>query len=138
MLKEITEGINVGFAAIGGFLGWLFGGLDGFLYALIMFVIADYFTGILAAGVQKKLSSEVGFKGIAKKVTIFVLVAIANMIDVNVIKTGNAARTAVVFFYISNEGISILENAAIIGLPIPEKIRKMLLQINEESDSNGD
>ncbi len=78
------------------------------------------------------------FKGIAKKVTIFLLVAIANMIDVNIIKTGNAARTAVVFFYISNEGISILENAALIGLPIPEKLKEVLLQINKEDNGNGD
>ncbi len=137
-MKEIIDGINVCFAAIGGFLGWLFGGLDGFLYALIVFVIVDYFTGVMAACVQKRLSSEIGFKGIAKKVTIFLLVAIANMIDVNIIKTGNAARTAVVFFYISNEGISILENAALIGLPIPQKLKAVLLQINKEENENGD
>ena len=92
----------------------------------------------MAACVQKRLSSEIGFKGIAKKVTIFLLVAIANMIDINIIKTGNAARTAVVFFYISNEGISILENAALIGLPIPKKLKAMLLQINKEDNENGD
>lgn len=137
-MKEIIEGINVGFAAIGGFLGWLFGGFDGFLYALIVFVIVDYFTGVMAACVQKRLSSEIGFKGIAKKVTIFLLVAVANMIDVNIIKTGNAARTAVVFFYISNEGISILENAALIGLPIPQKLKAVLLQINKGENENGD
>ena len=87
---------------------------------------------------QKRLSSEIGFKGIAKKVTIFLLVAVANMIDVNIIKTGNAARSAVVFFYISNEGISILENAALIGLPIPQKLKAVLLQINKEDSENGD
>ena len=92
----------------------------------------------MAACVQKRLSSEIGFKGIAKKVTIFLLVAVANMIDVNIIKTGNAARTAVVFFYISNEGISILENAALIGLPIPQKLKAVLLQINKEDSENGD
>lgn len=135
-MKELVEGINVGFGAIGGIVGWLFGGLDGFLYALVVFVIIDYFTGIMAAGVQKKLSSEIGFRGIAKKVTIFLLVALANMLDVNVIKTGSVARTAVVFFYISNEGISILENATVIGLPIPKKLKDMLLQIREE-DKNG-
>ncbi len=135
-MKELVEGINVGFGAIGGIVGWLFGGLDGFLYALVVFVIIDYFTGIMAAGIQKKLSSEIGFRGIAKKVTIFLLVALANMLDVNVIKTGSVARTAVVFFYISNEGISILENATVIGLPIPKKLKDMLLQIREE-DKNG-
>lgn len=135
-MKELVEGINVGFGAIGGIVGWLFGGLDGFLYALVVFVIIDYFTGIMAAGIHKKLSSEIGFRGIAKKVTIFLLVALANMLDVNVIKTGSVARTAVVFFYISNEGISILENATVIGLPIPKKLKDMLLQIREE-DKNG-
>ncbi|MDO4302005.1 MAG: phage holin family protein [Clostridia bacterium] len=135
-MREIIESINVGFAAIGGFLGWLFGGLDGFLYALIVFVIVDYFTGVMAACVQKKLSSEIGFKGIARKVTIFLLVAIANMVDVDIIQTGNAVRTAVIFFYLSNEGISILENAAIIGLPIPQKLKNVLLQIGDAE--NGD
>ena len=135
-MKEIIEGINIGFAALGGILGWLFGGLDGFLYALIVFVIADYFTGVLAACIKKELSSEIGFKGIAKKVTIFLLVAIANMIDTNIIMTGSVARNAVIFFYLSNEGISILENAAVIGLPIPEKLKNMLLQINKGGDEN--
>lgn len=137
-MKEIIDIINIGFAAIGGFLGWLFGGLDGFLYALIIFVVADYFTGVMAAFVQKRLSSEIGFKGIAKKFTIFLLVAIANMIDIDIIQTGNAVRTAVIFFYLSNEGISIIENAAIIGLPIPNKLKAVLLQIGEEDNENGD
>lgn len=136
-MKELIESINVGFAAIGGFLGWLFGGLDGFLYALIVFVIVDYFTGVMAACVQKRLSSEIGFRGIAKKVAIFMLVAVANIIDVDIIKTGNTVRTAVIFFYLSNEGISILENAALIGLPIPQKLKTVLLQINKEDDEDG-
>lgn len=105
--------------------------MDGFLYALVVFVVVDYLTGVMAAGVQKKLSSEVGFKGICKKVTIFLLVAIANMIDMNIIKTGSIARTALVFFYISNEGLSILENAAVIGLPVPDKLKDMLEQLKE-------
>ncbi|MCD8214839.1 MAG: phage holin family protein [Clostridiales bacterium] len=135
-MNEILDGINVGFAALGGVLGWLFGGMDGFLYALIVFVICDYLTGVMAACVRKDLSSEIGFKGIARKVTIFLLVAVANIIDVDIIQTGNAVRTAVVFFYLSNEGISILENAAVIGLPIPKKLKTVLLQISEEEESN--
>mgnify|MGYP000405800002 CR=1 FL=1 len=138
-MKEIIEGINVGFAAIGGFLGWLFGGLDGFLYALIVFVIIDYFTGVMAACVQKRLSSEIGFKGIAKKVTIFLLVAVANMIDVNIIKTGKCGSHSGRIFFISQmRVISILENAALIGLPIPQKLKAVLLQINKEDSENGD
>lgn len=134
MLKEIVGYCQLGFAAIGGALGWFVGGLDGFLYALIAFVVIDYLTGLLAAGVQKKLSSEVGFKGIAKKIAIFLLVGIANIIDVYVIQNGTALRTAVIFFYLSNEGLSILENAGNIGLPIPEKLKTMLSQLKDKED----
>ena len=134
MLKEIVGYCQLGFAAIGGALGWFIGGLDGFLYALIAFVVIDYLTGLLAAGVQKKLSSEVGFKGIAKKIAIFLLLGIANIIDVDVIQNGTALRTAVIFFYLSNEGLSILENAGNIGLPIPEKLKTMLAQLKDKED----
>ena len=134
MLKEIVGYCQLGFAAIGGALGWFIGGLDGFLYALIAFVVIDYLTGLLAAGVQKKLSSEVGFKGIVKKIAIFLLVGIANIIDVDVIQNGTALRTAVIFFYLSNEGLSILENAGNIGLPIPEKLKTMLAQLKDKED----
>lgn len=134
MLKEIVGYCQLGFAAIGGALGWFIGGLDGFLYALSAFVVIDYLTGLLAAGVQKKLSSEVGFKGIAKKIAIFLLVGIANIIDVDVIQNGTALRTAVIFFYLSNEGLSILENAGNIGLPIPEKLKTMLAQLKDKED----
>ena len=136
MLKEIMGYCQLGFAAIGGALGWFIGGLDGFLYALIAFVVIDYLTGLLAAGVQKKLSSEVGFKGIAKKIAIFLLVGIANIIDVDVIQNGTALRTAVIFFYLSNEGLSILENAGNIGLPIPEKLKAMLSQLKDKEDTD--
>ncbi len=134
MLKEIVGYCQLGFAAVGGALGWFIGGLDGFLYALIAFVVIDYLTGLLAAGVQKKLSSEVGFKGIAKKIAVFLLVGIANIIDVDVIQNGTALRTAVIFFYLSNEGLSILENAGNIGLPIPEKLKTMLAQLKDKED----
>lgn len=132
MFKEIVGYCQLAFAAIGGALGWFIGDLDGFLYALIAFVVIDYLTGLLAAGVQRKLSSEVGFKGIAKKVAIFLLVGIANIIDVNVLQNGSALRTAVIFFYLSNEGLSILENAGSIGLPIPDKLKDMLDQLKNK------
>lgn len=108
------------------------GGFDGFLYALVVFVVCDYFTGVLAAAIKHELSSEVGFKGIAKKVCIFVLVGIANIIDTQILQNGAAIRTAVVFFYLANEGLSCLENAAVIGLPVPEKLKEMLAQLKEE------
>ena len=104
-MQNVIDKIELMFAVLGGFLGWFFGGFDGFLYALIIFVVMDYFTGILAAGVRRELSSEVGFKGIAKKVCIFVLVGIANIVDTQVIMNGSAIRTAVIFFYLSNEGV---------------------------------
>ena len=113
-MQNVIDKIEWMFAALGGFLGWFFGGFDGFLYALIIFVVMDYFTGILAAGVRRELSSEVGFKGIAKKVCIFVLVGIANIVDTQVIMNGSAIRTAV------------------IGLPIPDKLKAMLIQLADE------
>ena len=137
-MQNVIDKIELMFAALGGFLGWFFGGFDGFLYALIVFVVTDYFTGVLAAGVRHELSSEVGFKGIAKKVCIFVLVGIANIIDTQVIQNGSAIRTAVIFFYLSNEGLSVLENAAVIGLPIPEKLKAMLIQLANEKNADGD
>ena len=128
-MKEIWNWIQLALTAAGGALGWFFGGLDGFLYALIAFVAADYVTGVLCAIVNKQLSSEVGFKGIFKKVLIFTLVGVANIIDVNVLQSGSAIRTAVIFFYLSNEGFSILENAAALDLPIPNKLKEILAQI---------
>ena len=108
------------------------GGVDGFLYALLVFVVVDYLTGLMAAFIQKKISSEVGFRGICRKVAIFCLVGIAHILDAQVIKTGSVLRTAIVFFYLSNEGISILENITIIGLPVPQKLRDVLEQIRDK------
>ena len=133
-MQNVIDKIELMFAALGAFLGWFFGGFDGFLYALIIFVVMDYFTGILAAGVKHELSSEVGFKGIAKKVCIFVLVGIANIVDTQVIMNGSAIRTAVIFFYLSNEGVSLLENAAHLGLPIPAKLKEVLEQLHDRSE----
>ena len=136
VMQNVIDKIELAFAAFGGFLGWFWGGFDGFLYALIVFVVLDYFTGLLAAGVRRELSSEIGFKGIAKKACIFILVGLANIVDTQVIGNGSAIRTAVIFFYLSNEGLSILENSAIIGLPVPEKLKDMLLQLTEEEHHN--
>ena len=140
VMKAVLDKLELAFAAVGGVVGWFLGGFDGFLYALIVFVVMDYLTGVLAAGVRKELSSEVGFKGIAKKVCIFVLVGIANIVDSQVIHDGAAIRTAVIFFYLANEGISILENSTVIGLPVPQKLKEMLQQLAEEKhpqDSTG-
>ena len=125
-MKEFWNGIQLVFAVIGGWLGWFLGECDGLMYALIAFVIADYVTGVMCAVSDKQLSSEVGFKGICRKVLIFVLVGMANILDMHVIGTGCVLRTAVLFFYISNEGVSVLENAGHLGLPVPAKLLDVL------------
>ena len=129
-MKEIWNWVQVALTALGGFLGWFLGGFDGFLYALVTLMVADYITGVMCAIVDKKLSSEVGFRGIFKKVLIFSLVAIGNIVDQSVIGEGSVIRTAVIFFYLSNEGVSILENAAHIGLPVPQKLKDILEQLH--------
>ena len=134
-MKEFWNTIQLIFSAVGGWLGYFLGGCDGLLYALIAFVVIDYITGVMCAIINKQLSSEVGFKGIFRKVLIFLLVGIANIIDVQVIGTGAVLRTAVVFFYISNEGVSLLENAGHLGLPIPEKIKTVLEQLHDRAEN---
>ncbi len=112
----------------------MLGGWDGFLYALVAFVVIDYITGVMCAIVDHTLSSEVGFKGICRKVLIFLLVGIANILDMQVIGTGSVLRTAVIFFYISNEGVSLLENAGHLGLPIPKKLKDILEQLHDRTE----
>ena len=133
-MKEFWNGIQLVFAVIGGWLGWFLGECDGVMYALIAFVIADYVTGVMCAVSDKRLSSEVGFKGICRKVLIFVLVGMANILDMHVIGTGCVLRTAVLFFYISNEGVSVLENAGHLGLPIPARLLNVLEQLHEDAE----
>ncbi len=137
-MKEFWTTIQVVFAGIGGWLGWFLGGCDGLLYALLAFVVIDYITGIMCAVVDKKLSSEVGFKGIFKKVLIFALVGIGHILDTRVIGSGSGMRTAVIFFYLSNEGVSLLENAAYLGLPIPQKLKSVLEQLHDRSEKEDE
>ena len=134
-MKEFWNTIQLIFSAVGGWLGYFLGGCDGLLYALIAFVVIDYITGVMCAIINRELSSAVGFKGIFRKVLIFLLVGIANIIDVQVIGTGAVLRTAVIFFYISNEGVSLLENAGHLGLPIPEKIKTVLEQLHDRAEN---
>ena len=133
-MKEFWTTIQVIFTAVGGWLGWFLGGCDGLLSALIAFVVIDYVTGVMCAVVDHKLSSEIGFKGIFKKVLIFLLVGIGHILDTQVIGTGSVLRTAVIFFYISNEGVSLIENAAHLGLPIPEKLKAVLEQLHDRAE----
>ena len=133
-MKEFWNMIQFLFAGIGGWLGYFLGGCDGLLIALLLFVITDYITGVMCAIADRKLSSAVGFKGICRKVLIFLLVGIANILDMQVIGTGSVLRTAVIFFYISNEGVSLLENAGHLGLPIPVKIKAVLEQLHDRAE----
>ena len=133
-MKEFWNLCQFLFTAAGGWLGYFLGGCDGLLLALVLFAVADYITGVMCAVADKKLSSEVGFKGICRKVIIFMLVGVAHVIDVNVIATGSVLRTAVIFFYLSNEGVSLLENAGHLGLPIPEKLKIVLEQLHDRSE----
>ena len=129
--------IQMAFAAIGGWLGYFLGGVDGLMITLLVFVALDYVTGVMCAIIDKKLSSEVGFKGLFRKVLIFALVGVAHILDVNVVGTGSALRSAIICFYLSNEGVSMLENAAHLGLPVPEKLREVLAQLHNRSDKDN-
>ena len=132
--------IQIAITAIGGWLGYFLGGIDGLMIALMIFMGLDYVTGVMCAIIDKKLSSAVGFKGVCKKVFILMLVGIAHIIDLHVVGTGSALRGAVICFYMSNEGLSLLENAAHIGLPIPDKLRDILAQLHdkERTTDQGD
>ncbi len=134
-MKEFWNGVQVVFTVIGGWLGYFLGGCDGLIVALVVFVVMDYVTGMMCAIADKNLSSEVGFKGICRKVLIFILVGIANILDVQIIGTGSVLRTAIIFFYISNEGVSLLENASHLGLPVPEKLKVVLKQLHDKSET---
>ena len=137
-MKEFWNFIQFVFTAIGGWLGYFLGGCDGLLIALIIFVVFDYITGVMCAIADKKLSSEIGFKGICRKVLIFVLVGIGNVIDIQVLSQPGVLRTAIIFFYLSNEGLSLVENSAHLGLPIPEKLKAVLEQLHDRDDGEDD
>lgn len=137
-MKEFWNFIQLAFASVGGWLGYFLGGCDGLLYALLAFVVIDYITGVMCAVADKKLSSSVGFKGICRKVLIFLLVGIGHALDTYVIGNGSVLRTAVIFFYIANEGLSLTENAAHLGLPIPEKLKDVLTQLHERAEKEAE
>jgi len=136
-IKTLWRGLEALMAVAGGWLGWFMGGCDGFLYALIVFSVIDYLTGVMCAVANKNVSSEIGTKGIFKKVLIFALVGIGHTIDMYLIGVGGVIRTAIIFFFISNEGISLLENATRLGLPVPPKLKNVLIQLHN-AESEGD
>lgn len=132
--KIVWAKIQIFAAALGGWLGRFWGGMDGLMTALLVFVILDYVTGLMRAASDRKLSSAVGFKGICRKVLIFALVGVGHVLDARVVGTGSALRSAVICFYLSNEGLSVLENAAGLGLPVPEKLKSALSQLHGRQD----
>ena len=137
-MKEFWNMVQLIFAAVGGWLGYFLGGCDGLLIALVVFAVVDYITGVMCAVSDKELSSKVGFRGICRKGLIFVLVGAGHILDTQIIGDGSVLRTAVIFFYLSNEGVSLLENAAHLGLPIPKKLRDVLAQIHDRAEGGED
>ena len=137
-IELVWSKIQIAVTALGGWLGYFLGGMDGMLIALIVFMALDYITGVMCAIMDKNLSSTVGFKGICKKVLILMLVGVANIVDVHVVGTGSALRGAVICFYLSNEGLSLLENAGHIGLPIPDRLKDILAQLHKRDDKKED
>ena len=136
-MKRVWAMIQIVLAAVGGSVGWFLGGCDGLLRALVVFIAVDYATGVMCAVADHRLSSEIGFRGICRKVLMFVLVGVGHVIDENVIGSGSMLRTAVLFFYLSNEGISLLENAAHLGLPVPERLKDVLEQLHNRADEKS-
>ncbi len=127
-------------AALGAVVGFLYGEVTGLFWAMIAFMAVDYITGVLVAVINKNLSSEIGFKGLVKKLLILVFVAMGHIMDTYVIGSGSALMSAVMLFFLANEGVSIIENAVGLGMPVPKKLRDVLEQLKQESegDDNDD
>ena len=138
IMKEFWNTIQLVFTAVGGWLGYFLGGSDGLIYTLLAFVVLDYVTGIMCAIVDKRLSSQIGFKGLFKKVLIFALIGVGHLLDVQVLGAVGVLRTAIIFFYLSNEGVSLIENAAHLGLPIPAKLKAVLEQLHDRAEKDGE
>ncbi len=136
-MKEFWNTVHLIFSALGGWLGYFLGGCDGLLYALLVFVVIDYITGVMCAVSDKKLSSAVGFRGICRKVLIFLLVGLAHILDMQVLHQEGILRTAVIFFFLANDGLSIVENAAHLGLPVPKPLKDVLEQLHDRAEKSG-
>ena len=133
-MKHFLHITQLSWTAVGGSIGWFLGGMDGLIYALLIFLTIDYITGLMSAVLERKLSSRIGFKGIFKKMLILAFVGIGNILDLYVLEQGSAIRTAVIFFYLTNEGLSIIENASKIGLPVPDKLKLLFQEMHSKED----
>ena len=125
-------------AAIGASVGYFIGGVDAMMEALLLFMALDYLTGVMCAVLDKSLSSAVGFRGIFKKMMILILAGTAHIVDAQIIGSGDAIRSAVICFMLCNEGLSILENAGHIGIPIPPPLKAALVQLQKTDDKPED
>ena len=137
-MKEFWNLVQLAFAAVGGWLGYFLGGCDGLLYALLAFVVLDYITGVMCAVADKKLSSSVGWRGLMRKCLVFIMVGVGHLLDTQILGEAGVLRTAIIFFYMSNEGLSLVENAAYLGLPVPEKLKLVLEQLHDRSEKEGE
>lgn len=135
-MKEFWNAVQGAFTVVGGRLGYFLGGWDGLIYALVAFVVLDYITGIMCAVSDKKLSSAIGAKGLMRKCLIFIMVGIGHLLDTQIFGEAGVLRTAIIFFYLSNEGLSLVENAAHLGLPIPAKLLNVLEQLHDRSEND--
>ena len=138
MEVQVADRIKILSAGLGGFFTILFGSMDGLLFALITCIVLDYITGILAAIKERTLDSRTGAVGILKKIGILLIVIMVNVLDVHVFDGSGIIRNVVVSFYIANEGISILENAGRLGIPLPKKLIKVLKQLKDDSDDESE
>lgn len=134
-MDNVVDALRIAAAGIGGIVTYIWGPWDALIVALVAMVIIDYITGVIKAAVQGKLSSAVGFRGLLKKVAIFLLVAVGVMVDRVIPATNEAVRSAVIFFYIANEGLSILENAGELGLPLPAALKSRLRRCRTKKKS---
>lgn len=137
-MDRFTEFIKIIFGSIVTAVSGFLGGMDGIMYALIAFISIDYITGVAVAIKQKKLSSEVGFWGLVRKVCIIALVGVAHFVDVYVMHTGDIFRTAIALYYIGNEGVSLLENMGNLGVPLSKKLKDVLEQLKNDNDGEDD
>lgn len=133
MNKDILKSISTIVLTI---IGYLFGEIDGLMYALLTVIIIDYITGTICAIVNKKLCSKIGFRGILKKISILIIVSVSQIIDVSILSDSGILRSSVIAFYIINESISILENSSNIGIPLPKKLKSLLSQLKDDTDKN--
>lgn len=133
-MSKIQIIINSIAGAVGAVLGFMYGEVSGLFWALIAFMATDYITGVVVAAINKQLSSEVGFKGLAKKLMILVFVSLGHIADMYVLGGTPVAMSAVMLFYIANEGLSIIENAGNLGLPVPKKLKDIMVQLKKESE----